>query len=143
FHEQYPDLALLLIVDELLDYLRSRKDQALILDLNFLRELGEVSRDLRFRFMAGTQEAIFDSARFAFVADTLHRVKDRFEQVRIARSDVEYVVARRLLRKSAEQMAKVREHLTRFARFYGQMNERMDQFVRLFPIHPDYLDRFE
>lgn len=23
------------------------------------------------------------------------------------------------------------------------MNERMDEFVRLFPVHPDYIDTFE
>ena len=88
------------MVDELLDYLRTRKDQELILDLNFLREVGEVCRDLRFRFIAGVQEAIFDSPRFAFVADSIRRVKDRFEQVQIARSDVKYVVAERLLKKN-------------------------------------------
>jgi hypothetical protein len=143
FGQQYPDQGLLLVVDELLDYLRQRKDYVLIRDLNFLRELGEVGRDLRFRFIAGSQEAIFDSDRFAFVSDTLHRVKDRFEQVRIARTDVEYIVAERLLKKTADQLAKVREHLTPFARFYGRMNERMDQFVRLFPVHPGYIERFE
>ncbi|MCP4249656.1 MAG: hypothetical protein GY778_21660, partial [bacterium] len=41
FDEQYPGLGLLLVVDEMLEYLRSRQDQALVLDLSFLRELGE------------------------------------------------------------------------------------------------------
>ena len=127
----------------MLDYLRSRRDQPLILDLNFLREIGEVCKDLRFRFMAGVQEAIFDSSRFAFVAESLRRVKDRFEQLLIARRDVKFVVAERLLKKTAEQQVKIREHLTPFARFYGSMTEHMDEFVRLFPIHPDYIDTFE
>ena len=143
FDQAYPKHGLLLVVDELLDYLRTRKDQELILDLNFLREIGEVCKDLRFRFMAGVQEAIFDSPRFAFVADSIRRVKDRFEQILIARSDVKYVVAERLLKKNAEQQAKIRDYLTPFARFYGNMNERMDEFVRLFPVHPDYIDTFE
>ena len=99
FGEVSPEHGLLLVVDELLDYLRSRKDQELILDLNFLREVGEVCKDLRFRFMAGVQEAIFDSPRFAFVADSIRRVKDRFEQILIARNDVKFVVAERLLKK--------------------------------------------
>ena len=129
FHERYPDQGLLLVVDELLDYLKSRRDQELILDLNFLREVGEVCKDLRFRFMAGVQEAIFDSPRFDHVADSLCRVKDRFEQVRIARTDVKYVVAERLLRKTGEQLARIREYLTPFTRFYGNMNERLDEFV--------------
>jgi predicted ATPase len=143
FHQRFPDHGLLLVVDELLDYLRSRKDQELILDLNFLREVGEVCKDLRFRFVAGVQEAIFDSPRFAFVADSIRRVKDRFEQILIARRDVKFVVAERLLKKTAEQQVKIRTHLTPFAKFYGTMNERMDEFVRLFPIHPDYIDTFE
>lgn len=46
FHEKYSDHGLLLVVDELLDYLRTRKDHDLILDLNFLREIGEVCKDL-------------------------------------------------------------------------------------------------
>jgi hypothetical protein len=143
FHQRYPEHGILLVVDELLDYLRSRKDQELILDLNFLREIGEVCKDLRFRFMAGVQEAIFDSPRFSFVADSLRRVSQRFEQVPIVRSDVKFVVAERLLKKSAEQKGKIREHLLPFAKFYGNLNERMDEFTRLFPIHPDYVDTFE
>lgn len=143
FGKKFPDQGLLLVVDELLDYLRTRKDQELILDLNFLREIGEVSKDLKFRFMAGVQEAIFDSPRFAFVADSIRRVKDRFEQVLIARSDVKYVVAERLLKKTADQQSKIRDYLSPFAKYYGNLNERMDEFVRLFPVHPDYIDTFE
>ena len=143
FHKKYRDEGLLLVVDELLDYLRTRKDMELILDLNFLREIGEVCKDLRFRFVAGVQEAIFESARFSFVSDSIRRVKDRFEQVLIARRDVKFVVAERLLKKTAEQQVRIREHLTPFAKFYGHMNERMDEFVRMFPVHPDYLDTFE
>ncbi len=141
--QEYPDHGLLLVVDGLLDYLRSRKDQELILDLNFLREIGEVCKDLRFRFIAGVQEAIFGSPRFSFVADSIRRVKDRFEQILIARKDVKFVVAERLLKKNAEQQVRIREYLTPFAKFYGRMNEQMDEFVRLFPVHPDYVDTFE
>ena len=111
FHEGYPDHGLLLFVDELLDYLRSRRDQELILDLNFLREVGEVSKSLRFRFIAGVQEMLFDNPRFSFVAETIRRVKDRFEQVLIARNDVKFVVAERLLKKTVDQQTKVREYL--------------------------------
>lgn len=143
FHQKYPDQGLLWVVDELLDYLSSRRDQELILDLNFLREVGEVCRDLKFRFIAGVQEALFDSPRFSFVADSIRRVRDRFEQVLIARRDVKFVVTERLLHKTMDQQHTIREYLTPFAKFYGNMNERMDEFVRLFPVHPDYIDTFE
>ena len=143
FTEVHPNQGVLLVVDEFLDYLRSRRDHDLILDLSFLREIGEASKHLRFRFVAGIQEAIFDSSRFHHVADSLRRVKDRFTQVRLAREDVSFVVAERLLRKSVDQQHQIRAYLTPFASFYGSMNERMDDYVRLFPVHPDYISTFE
>ncbi|WP_245581774.1 DUF6079 family protein [Rhizobium ruizarguesonis] len=143
FAEVHPNYGVLLVVDEFLEYLRSRKDHDLVLDLSFLREIGEVTKHLRFRFVAGVQEAIFDSSRFQHVADSLRRVKDRFIQVLLARQDVSFVVAERLLKKTADQQNKIRSYLTPFAKFYGSMNERMDEYVRLFPVHPDYIGTFE
>jgi hypothetical protein len=143
FTEVYPNHGILLAVDEFLDYLRSRNDHDLVLDLSFLREIGEVTKHLRFRFVAGVQEAIFDSGRFQHVADSLRRVKDRFEQVLLARQDVSFVVAERLLKKTADQQDKIRNYLTPFSKFYGSMNEKMDEYVRLFPIHPEYIGTFE
>ena len=70
-------------------------------------------------------------------------MKDRFEQVRIVRQDVAYVVSERLLTKNDEQKAKIREHLQKFTPLYGGMAERLEDFVRLFPVHPTYLEVFE
>ena len=130
-------------MDELLDYLKTRKQHDLILDLGFLREIGEVCKLIRFRFIAGLQESLFDNPKFQFVATSLMRVKDRFEQARIVRQDVAYVVSERLLRKTNEQKAKIREHLQKFTPLYGAMAEQLEEFVRLFPVHPRYLEVFE
>jgi hypothetical protein len=143
FNEKYPDHGLLLVVDELLDYLRSRDNQAIILDLGFLREMGEVCKLIRFRLIAGLQESLFDNPKFQFIAESLRRVKDRFEQARIVRQDVAFVVSERLLSKTNEQRAKIREHLQQFTPLYGGMAERLEEFVRLFPVHPTYLEVFE
>lgn len=143
FHEEHPDEGLLLVVDELLDYLRSRNDQELALDLGFLRELGEICKTTRFRIIAGIQESLFDSPRFQFIQESVRRVQDRFIQFRIAREDIAFIVANRLLQKSPEQQARIREHLTKFVQLYGSMNERLDRFVELFPVHPAYLETFE
>lgn len=143
FGEHFPSQGLLLVVDELLEYLLSRKEHELILDLNFLRELGEICRLTRFRFVGGVQESLFDSPRFQFVADTVRRVRDRFEQVRITRIDVAYVVTERLLRKTPEQRGWIHRYLERFTPLYPAMAERLEDFARLFPIHPSYLEVFE
>lgn len=112
-------------------------------NLNFLRAVGEFCKGSRFRFIGGVQESLFDNPHFQFAADSLRRVKDRFEQMRIAREDVAYVVAQRLLKKDAKQQALVREHLQGFTALYATMNERLEEFVRLYPVHPAYLDTFE
>lgn len=143
FTAVHPHQGLLLVIDELLDFLRTREERALILDLNFLREIGEVCKNTRFRFVSGVQETLFDNPRFQFVAETLRRVKDRFEQVGIAREDIAYVVGNRLLRKDDTQRSRIREHLEPFGPLYGELSDRLDEFVELFPIHPAYLDIFE
>ena len=143
FNARYPDQGVLFVLDELLDFLRSREERELILDLGFLRELGEVTAATTFRFIAGVQETLFDNPRFGFVAESIRRVRDRFEQVRIAREDIAYVVAQRLLGKNDEQLARITAHLRRFSALYPQMADRLAEYVRLFPIHPAYIDTFE
>ncbi len=46
-------------------------------------------------------------------------------------------LAARLVPKTPEQAVLVREHLSKFAAGYGGLSERLDEFVKLFPIHPD------
>ncbi|MGW1004466.1 DUF6079 family protein [Streptomyces sp. NPDC002520] len=143
FEVAYPDHGLLLVIDELLDFLRTRKDSQIILDLGFLREMGEFCRDERFRVIAGVQETIFDNPRFAAAQDEVRRVRERFQSFRIARDDVAYVVQRRILRKNAEQKNRIREHLACFAPAFESLGRDLDAFVEMFPVHPAYLRTFE
>lgn len=69
FKEKSPDKGLLFVLDELLDYLRTRPNQALIGDLSFLREVGEVCGTTPFRFITGVQEMLFSNPAFQFAAD--------------------------------------------------------------------------
>jgi energy-coupling factor transporter ATP-binding protein EcfA2 len=143
FHSVYPEQGLLIAIDEMLDYLHSRKDFNLVLDLGFLRELGEVCKNTRIRVIAGVQESLFDNPKFQFVAESLRRVQDRFEQVKIAREDVAYVVEQRLLKKSETQRAMIKGHLEKFAGLFERMAANMHEFVNLYPVHPAYLEVFE
>lgn len=143
FHSVYPEHGLLIAIDEMLDYLHSRKDFNLVLDLGFLRELGEVCRNARIRVIAGVQESLFDNPKFQFVADSMRRVQDRFEQVKIAREDVAYVVEQRLLKKSEAQRAWIKNHLEKFTGLFDGMAANIHEFVNLYPVHPAYLEVFE
>lgn len=142
FEEKYPEKGYLLVIDELLDYLRTRKEHDLMLELGFLRELGEFIKNSRFRLVCGIQEQLFENPAFSFVSKSLSRVKDRFQQVIIRKEDTAYVVSERILSKTPEQKAKIREHLMPFCNLYNEMSERIDDFVELYPIHPAYIDIF-
>jgi len=83
FHEQYPDQGLLLVVDELLDYLRTRKDQALILDLTFLRK-SEFAKTSAFVSSLGCRRRCL-IVPVSPLSLRRSSGKDRFEQVLIAK----------------------------------------------------------
>jgi hypothetical protein len=53
------------------------------------------------------------------------------------------LLAARMVKKSPEQATLVRGHLSRFTKFFDGMSERMEEFVALFPIHPDSLAALE
>jgi len=142
FASKYADRGYIIVVDEFLDYLGGRKEQEVKLDLGFMRELGEIIKSSRLRVIFGVQEKLFDNPNFAFVSQTLNRVKDRFEQVIIRKEDTAYVVSERILKKTPEQKALIREHLQKFCSLYSNMSERMEEYVDLFPIHPSYIDVF-
>jgi len=142
FETKYSNSGYLIVVDELLDYLKMRKEQEIMIDLMFLKEAGEFIKNSRFRLICGVQEQLFDNPTFSFVADTMSKIKDRFEQVIIRKEDTAYVVSERILNKTSEQKAKIREHLLPFCPLYTEMSERLEDYVELFPIHPAYIDIF-
>lgn len=142
FGSKYPDKGYLIVVDEFLSYLSSRNEREIVLDLEFLRALGEMCSKSKLRIIFGVQEQLFDNPRFSFVSDTLMHVKDRFTQLIITKDATSYVVSERILKKTPEQRALIRVHLEKFSNLYSGMSSRMEEYVDLFPIHPAYIEVF-
>ena len=142
FEEKCTDKGYLIVVDEFLSYLTSRNELQIVLDLEFLRALGEMCSKSKLRVVLGVQEKIFDNPKFSFVAATMKKVSDRFTQLIITKEATSYVVSERILKKTAEQKALIRDHLEKFSGLYTGMSSRMEEFVDLYPIHPSYIDVF-
>lgn len=142
FSEKYPDKGYLIVVDEFLNYLTSRNERQIVLDLEFLRAIGELCSKSCIRIILGVQEKIFDNPKFSFVSDTLNHVSDRFTQFIITKEATSYVVSERILKKTPEQKALIRSHLEKFTALYSGMSSRLEEFVDLYPIHPAYIDVF-
>lgn len=142
FQAKYPDKGYLIVIDELLSYLTSRDERQIVLDLAFLQSMAEMCSKSKIRLICGVQEKVFDNPRFSFVSETLKKVGDRFTQIIITKEATAYVVSERILKKTPEQKAMIRQHLEKFSGLYAGMSSKMDDFVDLFPIHPSYIEVF-
>lgn len=142
FQSKYLDKGYMIVIDELLSYLTSRDERQIVLDLAFLQSMAEMCSKSRIRLICGVQEKVFDNPRFSFVSETLKKVGDRFTQIIITKEATAYVVSERILKKTPEQKAMIRQHLEKFSGLYGGMASKMEDFVDLFPIHPSYIDVF-
>ncbi len=142
FQSKYTDKGYMIVIDELLSYLTSRDERQIVLDLAFLQSMAEMCSKSRIRLICGVQEKVFDNPRFSFVSETLKKVGDRFTQIIITKEATAYVVSERILKKTPEQKAMIRQHLEKFSGLYNGMSSRIEEFVNLFPIHPSYIDVF-
>ena len=143
FEAKFSKHHFLIVIDELLEYLKGRKPTELSNDLMLLRQLGEACDNSRFKLMFGVQELLYRSPEFQFQADMLNKIEDRYADLIITKEDVAFVVKERLLKKDLHQKAKIREHLLKFAHLFEGINTNLNEFIDLFPVHPNYVSYFE
>jgi hypothetical protein len=143
FEAKFPNQHFLIVIDELLEYLKGRRPNELHNDLMLLRQLGEACDNSRFKLMFGVQELLYRSPEFQFQADMLNKIEDRYADLIITKEDVSFVVKERLLKKDLHQKAKIREHLLKFAHLFEGINTNPNEFIDLFPVHPNYVSYFE
>ncbi|WP_207425049.1 DUF6079 family protein [Pedobacter sp. SYSU D00535] len=143
FEAKFPKHHFLLVIDELLEYLKGRKPNELHNDLMLLRQLGEACDNSRFKLIFGVQELLYRSPEFQFQADMLNKIEDRYADLIITKEDVSHVVKERLLKKDIHQKARIREHLLQYAHLFEGINTNLNEFVDLFPVHPNYVSYFE
>ena len=65
FEQEFPDKGVLLIIDELLEYLKGRRDEDLAIDLGVLRKLGQFCDGSRFSIMLERAEVVVRNASSA------------------------------------------------------------------------------
>ena len=144
FEEAYPDKGFMFVIDEMLSYLQGHAQPHLLgSDLQVLQALGHISDRTKFRMVFGVQELIYQSTEFQFAADMLSKVADRYTDLKIEKSDVQFIVQERLLRKNAHQQQAIKEHLQRFISLFPDLSHDLDTFVNLYPVHPSYFDNFQ
>lgn len=143
FEDKYPDKGFMLVIDEMLSYLKGRSEPAkLNRDLAVLQALGQMSDRTHFRMVFGVQELIYRSPEFQFAKDMLGRVNERYVDLTIQKEDVQFIVQQRLLQKDEHQKAWIRQHLQKFVTMFPQIGHNLDTYVNLYPVHPTYFENF-
>ncbi|MDA3906928.1 MAG: DUF6079 family protein, partial [Bacteroidales bacterium] len=144
FEEKYPDKGFLMVIDEMLAYLKGRSTpDKLNQDLQVLQALGQACDSSKFKFIFGVQEMIYHSSEFQFAAEMLQKVNDRYKDIMITKEDVAFLVKNRILKKDEHQKQKIREHLDPFLSLFTDMHGRTQEYIDLFPVHPTYFENFE
>lgn len=144
FEETFPDKGLMIVIDEMLSYLKGRSGSAnLNRDLAVIQALGELCDHSKFRMVFGVQELIYSSPEFQFAAKMLNQVSQRYRQIEITKQDVQYVTEQRILKKTPEQKDVIRKHLSKFTEFFTDMHANLDEYVNLFPVNPSFFDNFQ
>ena len=143
FEDKFPDKHFLVVVDELLEYLKGRNARELNNDLMLLRQLGEACDHSRFKIMFGVQELLYRAPEFQSQADALQKVEARFDDFILTKDAIAFVVKARLLKKDEHQKKQIREHLSKFTHLFGDMASRLNEYVDMFPVHPRFIERFE
>lgn len=144
FEEKFPDKGFLIVIDEMLSYLKGRSTpDKLNQDLQVLQALGQACDSSKFKFIFGVQEMIYHSSEFQFAAEMLQKVNDRYKDIMITKEDVAFIVKKRLLKKDEHQKQKIKEHLDPFLSLFTDMHGRTQDYIELFPVHPTYFENFE
>lgn len=143
FEEKYPDKGFMLVIDEMLSYLKGRSQPDKInRDLAVLQALGQMSDRTRFRMVFGVQELIYRSPEFQFAREMLNRVNERYTDLTIQKEDVQFIVQQRLLQKDEHQKASIRRHLSQFTTMFPHLSNNLETYVNLYPVHPSYFENF-
>lgn len=138
-----PEVGLVVVVDEISDFLKQKSKDEMSYDLALLRELGEVSQDSDFLYIGAMQEHVFTNAKYVEQAESIARINQRFVTVTITKDDVSKVLTNRVLGKDADQKMRLSDLLKDHRKYFPNFAAQAEKYIDLFPIHPYVIEVFE
>jgi ABC-type cobalamin/Fe3+-siderophores transport system ATPase subunit len=133
---------LVVIVDEISDFLKQKTKEKITRDVQFLRVIGQVAQENDFMFIGAMQEHIFTNPKYVDEADSIGRVAERFQIITISREDIKKVIANRVLHKTREQRIELENLFSGYIKHYPDIQQNLDEYIDLFPLHPYVIQIF-
>ena len=130
------------LLDELSEFLRAKRGAALTEDLRFLQFLGEWARDHPVVVLAALQESIEEVANVS--QRELVRIRDRYRpSLALSMRHVEDLVRGRLVRLRPDAAEWVDRAWTEVSSAFPAAGASREKFERCYPLHPDALSVLE
>jgi len=133
---QEPTRGLIVVVDEISDFLKQKDKEKITRDVQFLRIIGQVAQESDFTFIGAMQEHIFTNPKYVDEAESFGRVAERFQVITIKREDIKKVIAKRVLNKTKEQRIELEKLFSDYTKYYPAIQAHLNEFIDLFPLHP-------
>ena len=134
--------ALVVVVDEISDFLKQKNKEKINSDLQFLRVIGQAAQENDFMFIGAMQEHIFSNPKYVDEAESIGRIQERFKEITIKRDDIKKVIANRVLNKTREQRIELENLFSRYTKHYPDMQANLSEYIDLFPLHPYVIQIF-
>lgn len=137
-----PSKGLLVVVDEVSDFLQSKESYKIKRDFQFLRVVAQVCQDQDVLLAVSMQEDIYSSPRLANIAGDEARISERFQNIIIRREAVKKVIAQRIVPKTKEQKLQIADALKPFIKKIEDVANKQEEYIELFPFTPGLLNLF-
>jgi len=131
-----PNMGLAVIIDEVSDFMKQKTTEDMTYDIQFLRQIGEVSQSIDFIYIGSMQEHVFTSPRYVSEAESISRVQERFQIISIGREEINRVIGLRVVRKENSQIVALRELFKPLKSQFQTLITDEDTYVQLYPVHP-------
>jgi hypothetical protein len=141
--EKEPTAGLLVIIDELSDFLSTKPENEMSKDFQFLRVVAQECQSQDILIVTSMQEDIYSSPRFKNIAAQAGRIDQRFQNIIIRREAVQQVISQRIVPKSSNQKAEIEAKLKPYAEKIEDVSSKIDQYIELFPFTPFLLNLFD
>lgn len=138
-----PTAGLLVIIDEVSDFLSTKPVNEMSKDFQFLRVVAQECQSQDILMVTSMQEDIYSSPRFKNIAAQAGRIDQRFQNIIIRREAVQQVISQRIVPKSSNQRADIEEKLKPYAEKIEDVSTKLDHYTELFPFTPFLLNLFD
>ncbi len=140
--EKDPTCGLVVIFDEISDFIKGKTKDSINRDMQFLRILGQESQSSDFIFIGAMQEQVFSNPRYVDESQSFGRISERFNIITIQKEEIEKVLSQRILKKSSSQQLELEKLIKPLEKIYPNLMANIQRFIDLYPIHPYVIDVF-